>query len=637
MSTFVPISETDISIRLDNGQVNSFAIARKSEAQRAWTINRQNINQLPPELRRSFLTGHGGMGTGLDIGLDTYALSENVTAERPFQVGISVAPIVYQAASGDPTNPMGPFITWGAKYFVANARYLHRFDVDTDTWEFTFDFGAGPIVSDLEVYNNKLFVAFGSTRDMATVATVTDNTFTSVTGIQREWMTAGRNKLWASLPGSHQIFSLVGNTDESVSNNWGGPFPVGEPSTHVRDVFALDRFVYVAKEDGLYATDDLGDFRIQIPELRLFSDDANGQGGSVWFGGVLLPTVYGLLYYVDGTKPIRIGPEAIPFNDTTVSGRVTATTVLGQYVYSALTGEDGNLYIMAAREPEPSERPVSHLVWHTLAKLTGYGYGFSMHIIRRPTSGRVILKVGCSTAPSGNPAMLSLELDKRGRPLVQGTGIVTSSGGAPAAWYYLPGVDFGAPSVMKYLRKVEWSARHSTNIENALRRIYAQVSTDGLAGPWASLGNSNKLGVASVSGADTPGRKFWIRLGLYSETGTGNNPAENIYLDEVTIYAAPHVEYIKYLHATLMLVRGARDRGGREIRRSPEAQYEMLTALIDDDASSDPAAKVFILTDPLGQQWDAMLQQLQDEDWVTTPDFGPGIIVSATFKLVRKR
>lgn len=637
-----PVDKADVII---NGK--AYALARTQESM-GYRRTRQRVDELPDELVREFKTGHGGYGTGIDIDLDTYAWADGMIAVDPNQVRIATHKTSIDAV---PT----PFYasTTNKHWAIENGERIQRWNPTDGTKEATTTVGSA-VHTAAVAFNGKLFVASGSSVILRSLDEA--SAVTTYTGINREFLVVGRDKLWGSVPASHQIYSLrsADNPATVGTGGWSGPFPVGDPGSKITGMYMVDRYLVVAKEDGVYAVDDNGDFRVILPELREVVSPYNGRQGCVWFGGVLTPQDFGLVYFEEGIDPIQVGPEVIPYNDTPVRGTPVATCSAGKGIYmlvlkdttpSAVT----DCWLLYGRLPEQTDNPTTDIIWHPIHKhsltltatMPDKRFGMTWKRIKDSATLSPYQVIYTVPTDASTGAQYRYRTNKLGVPM--GTHIGT--GQSETGTIYMPGVDYKTQRTKK-LRKIE--------VDSDSVQIKAEVSTNvGSVGwdlaTWYSFGTKSEANpVFEHPAYDTnpggEGSRLWTRFTL-TQPSSGATPTDPLQafgprIYRVRLFAEPRVEVMQYLEIDLMLAKAVRTAKGVEVGRTPQAQLDELYRLIDSDSKGALPRGVgenqFELRDPAGAKWQARLVELQEQGLVSVPSVGPAVVATGRFQLIKR-
>ncbi|KKK70594.1 hypothetical protein LCGC14_2922420, partial [marine sediment metagenome] len=198
------------------------------------------------------------------------------------------------------------------------------------------------------------------------------DTWTSGTDADARHLQLYGNKLARSTQ-ANEISLLANGVDPETEANWGDEFPVGDARTNITELGEAGGFLYMAKEDGFYEWDGVGDAQNILPEIGRAT--RNGQGMIYWHGGFLIPG--NQLWWTRTGKPV--GPDSNPNNEGNSSslssnvfvkhGRWSALAPIGEYIYASYVV--GSASVMWARERDVHDPPGwGPLIWNLLDNLT---------------------------------------------------------------------------------------------------------------------------------------------------------------------------------------------------------------------------------------------------------------------------
>jgi len=129
----------------------------------------------------------------------------------------------------------------------------------------------------------------------------------------------------------------VCTADPLLAASWGGAIQVGDLSTSITYLKAVDDVLFVFKADGVYTLNADGSDNDLTPELRPQAAATNGVGAVAWRDRLWFP--YGDAYYSLGSSGAftPVGPERLAENDSPVRGlAVSATPHADWFLYLGL-------------------------------------------------------------------------------------------------------------------------------------------------------------------------------------------------------------------------------------------------------------------------------------------------------------
>lgn len=137
------------------------------------------------------------------------------------------------------------------------------------TLEKTFD--GGVRVHDLEVFQGKLYVALGEDEDIFEYDPSNDTWTQSTDSVFAIAFTVTGDKLWRA----HGTNKLSNTIDDPLTlTNWapGSPneYTVGDTTFAIKNMVEYDGVPWVEKSDGIYAPNELTEFKNQAPQLRIW-------------------------------------------------------------------------------------------------------------------------------------------------------------------------------------------------------------------------------------------------------------------------------------------------------------------------------------------------------------------------------
>ena len=236
------------------------------------------------------------------------------------------------ATQGDPV----AIFDHGASAFIVAGRYCYNLSTATSDQ----DFGSGVIAQSTILWNGNAYVAFGSGSNFrqrtaagvwSTHSSLTANHFTSTSD----------GKIWRAYTSGTNVALLANSSTGATfmtADLFSAGYTVGDPGTPVTGLAALGTFVFVAKEDGLYAVNASGDTFNLTPELSTYRDARNGKGVFVWHNKVFYPHVNGLFAY-DGSSVQKVSPPHDPNGldeNQPMQGRVLAMAGDDEWLYAVI-------------------------------------------------------------------------------------------------------------------------------------------------------------------------------------------------------------------------------------------------------------------------------------------------------------
>ena len=176
--------------------------------------------------------------------------------------------------------------------------------------------------------------------------------------------------------GANEISILPKATDPETEANWGGNFLAGDASTKITELGEASGLGYIAKEDGFYEWDLVGEADNIFPEIG--NAPRNGQGMVYWHGGFLIPAATGLWWTRTGEP---VGPDSNPNNHSNamsgsgaviLHGRWMGLAAYGAYIYGVYVDSTGILAtILYGRERDDSDPPGwGPIIWHSIGVVT---------------------------------------------------------------------------------------------------------------------------------------------------------------------------------------------------------------------------------------------------------------------------
>ncbi len=337
----------------------------------------------------------------------------------------------------------------------------------------------------------------------------------------------------------NQISLLPRAGNPLTEASWGSDFFVGDASSNITELGEAGGLAYIAKSDGFYEWDTVGEASNILPEIG--KAPRNGQGMIYWHGGFVIPAASALWWTRTG-KPI--GPDSNPeyrANHPGVSAGAMAKH--GQWMGLAAYGEHlYGLYVTSAgtqaavfwgRERDVNDPPGwGPLVWHAIGNPVADRNDFHGVFIAETSEFGATDVRPTLWAPSTND-IVRYKLDRDGGPISRGGDIDLQSGVSPAITLVSGNIQFGTPSVLKQLRVIDGWAEDFKDTNDIFR---LRVIRDG--------GSAETVG-ANIT-ADGYFERFWTQdsndtarqiLVVIDWLGTGNSSTDGPRLRDVTLRA----------------------------------------------------------------------------------------------------
>ncbi len=190
--------------------------------------------------------------------------------------------------------------------YLAGGQFLFRLDSSL-ALTLVKDFGAGTIISDLEVFNEKLYVALGDTDEIwemnsGEVFTHSANVFAICFGRNEDkmWRVENPNLVSNCIDEPLLLTSWVPESPEQ--------YTAGDTTWIANDLTEYSGSIAAVKPDGAYFPNQRTQFFNQTPQLAVYPDIDNGKGYFSAFGFLYVPSIAGLLEVSVGISP-AVGPE----------------------------------------------------------------------------------------------------------------------------------------------------------------------------------------------------------------------------------------------------------------------------------------------------------------------------------------
>ena len=255
----------------------------------------------------------------------------------------------------------------------------------------------------------------------------------------------------------NQVSILPRAGDPNTEASWGGDFFVGDASAKITELGEAGGLGYIAKEDGFYEWDLVGEAENIFPEIS--QAVRNGQGMVYWHGGFLIPAESGLWWTRTG-KPT--GPDSNPQNRGNHPslgnqayfrhGRWMGQAPFGGYIYGLYVSSFGTTVIVAwGRERDESDpRGWGPLVWHGL-EITSGDFNDFHGIYVAQTSEFSSTEVRPTLWYSSGNDIRYIFLDKDGSPMARRGDVDLAADGA----LFTGDITAGVPRVLKQLHAIE--------------------------------------------------------------------------------------------------------------------------------------------------------------------------------------
>lgn len=172
----------------------------------------------------------------------------------------------------------------------------------------------------------------------------------------------------------NNVSTLPEGGDPTNESEWSGNFGVGGASSNITELGEASGLGYIAKEDGFYEWDLVGEATNIFPEIGKAT--RNGQGMVYWHGGFLIPSDSGLWWTRTG-KPV--GPDSNPNNrgnhgtatgdDLLRHGRWMGLAPFGPYIYGMYAdGSLTSMVLLQGHERDVDDPPTwGPIIWQTVA------------------------------------------------------------------------------------------------------------------------------------------------------------------------------------------------------------------------------------------------------------------------------
>lgn len=300
-------------------------------------------------------TAHAGYGDSRGVLAGHYEYAVDIDASVPQLLRPS--PLRTDIAVGGTAAVSGAFDVGSYTWLLAG-QYVRRLNPADNSLLTVIDAGAGNTVKSGVAWNGKGYVAAGGT-----LYEITPPSTVASAAIAADVLAVGLSALYKA--SGAQVSKATANP--LVAANWSAPTTFGDPSVPVTWMAEYGRFLFVAKEDGLWALD--ADFNAVnvLPELAPYRHSDNGRCMQAWHGLLMVPHRQGLYAYSVG-EVLPVGPERLETNESPAAGRVVALASAGRWLYAALqAGND--TYVLAGRERDGGAGGPGPMLWHTVWQL----------------------------------------------------------------------------------------------------------------------------------------------------------------------------------------------------------------------------------------------------------------------------
>ena len=272
----------------------------------------------------------------------------------------------------------------------------------------------------------------------------------------------------------NQVSILPRGSDPLTEANWGDDFFVGDVSANITELGEASGLGYVAKEDGFYEWDLVGEAENVFPEIG--KAPRNGQGMKYWHGGFLIPAESGLWWTRTG-KPV--GPDSNPNNrpnhpslgDNSYlkHGRWHGLAPYGEHIYGIyLASEDFSTYTLWGGERDDSDPPGwGPIIWNAIGFPSTDHDDFFGAFIAKTAEFTSSETRPCIFYPRANN-LLYVFLDKDGSAQSKRGEIDVDTGGHVTSG----NIKFGMPRVIKQLQVIEGWAEDMGASQSFRFRVY---------------------------------------------------------------------------------------------------------------------------------------------------------------------
>jgi len=378
-------------------------------------------------------------------------------------------------------------------------------------------------------------------------------------------------------PPSHHVInscsavSSGGSGGPLTAANWSdsADYVIGKPGRNINSLADLGRWLYVGKEEGLFASDKDGNQTNAIDFVRNLIASTNCSDTIRWLGTLVTTHKTGLWQYT-GVSARPIGIETLESNLSSLKGgRYTGLATSGQWLYATYL-ISSTYYLLAGRpghEDEPS------VVWHILASgdyylSTPYVSGLSTN----PTLWLGICVIG------GASLLYYMTLAKDGSPDPTDAAISFS---ASEKTLDFPAVDFGLPGTPKQGHMVEVVTSQATGTGGTVKVYYGWDA----ATPSTQLGSTITTATRTQcfwAGGNTEGTHWGYRPQI--RIGVTGHATNNLAVDKVSLYCIARPRMEDGIETTIRIA------DSLDGSRTAKTAYDDLDALVN--------AGVYAVRDP---------------------------------------
>ncbi len=287
------------------------------------------------------------------------------------------------------------------------------------------------------------------------------------------------NRLMRST-GANEVSLLPRAGNPLTEASWGSEFFIGDVSADITELGESGGLGYIAKTDGFYEWDTVGQAVNIFPEIG--KEVRGGQGMVYWHGGFMIPS--SALWWTRTGKPV--GPDSNPHysaNDPSLGGPASSEFVkqgryhglapFDEYIYAdykcGTQTDNTTAYVLWGRERDRDDPPGwGPIVWHGIQTMVNDFDDF--HAVK-------ITELSEFTSTDIRPCLWFCRgnnldfifLDKDGSPFSVRGEIDVRSG---ASSVFTGRFDFGHPRVLKQLWKIDgWAEDMSSTDYNFRFRV----------------------------------------------------------------------------------------------------------------------------------------------------------------------
>jgi hypothetical protein len=392
--------------------------------------------------------------------------------------------------------------------------------------------------------------------------------------------TAGK-LLWRagddSDPPSHHVInscsavSSGGSGGPLTSGNWSdtADYVIGKPGRNINSLADLGRWLYVGKEEGLFASDADGNQTNAIDFVRNLIASTNCSDTIRWLGTLVTTHKTGLWQYT-GVTARTIGIENLESNLSSLKGgRYTGLATSGQWLYVSYLV--GSTYYLLAGRPGHEDEPA--VVWHILS--SGAQYLSTPYVSGLTTNPTLWLGMYII---AGASSLYYITLAKDGSPDPTDTAISFTT---VEKTIDLPCADWGSPGTPKHGHMVEVVTDQVTGTGGSVKVYYGW---DG-ATPSTQLGSTITTATRAQcfwAGGNTKGTHWGYRPQV--RIGITGGAANNLRVSKVSLYCIGRPRKEDAIETTIRLA------DSLDGSRTAKVMYDDLDALV--------GAGVYAVRDP---------------------------------------